>query len=287
MVDLLADLEEDVVPHPNDELANAEAEPDPTVPAEPVGETPTEAGNSNVISILDKLLDDIAPVGSISPYRRLVIYGEPGTGKTCFACGVNCPEEFAKGVLLVAIEPGALAVLNHEELKDNVTVMKFKAMAQMKALIGELKNNPPQLERYHTVVFDTITTLSERHLKSLPLNSVGNPDHLKNNDDLKEFFRLVTDIDDRNIILLSHTREDKDEATGRVLTRLGIGPKAGGALNGMVDLVGYMDRTVSEEGTDAFTLQVHPKGNVTAKTRIGGLPNTLINPKITDLIKEF
>lgn len=274
MVDLLAELDLD-----GDEVTETKA-PEP----EPEPEIPVEEASKQV-SILDKLLDDIAPIGAISPYRKILIYGDPGVGKTVFSCGVGTTG-FADGVLLIAVEPGALAVKNHEEL-SNVTVMKYRALAQLKALVEQLKARPEALEKYHTIVIDTMTTLSERHLKSLPLNSVGNADHLKNNDDLKEFARLLTDIEDRNIIILAHVKEEKDESTGRVLVRTQLGPKFGSALNGMVDCVGYMGRTEDEEGNSQFTLQVHPKGNVTAKTRIGGLPTTLINPKITDLITEF
>lgn len=258
-----------------------------------------EAAAAEADAILDKLLADIAPVGVASPYRRFLIYGDPGTQKTSFACGQGCDPRFGPGVLNMLVEKGGdVSLENHPECSD-VSILKFKALAQVEALISKLAENPPQLDKFHTVVVDTFTTLQERDLRDLAiraaqLDSSRNPnvnigsDYQQNNNHMRSIARKLADLE-RNVVIICHVKEEKDDSTGRMLWRPNLTPKLASAMAGMFDMVGFMtvQPVITDEGKEKLErrLQVHPTNQVIAKTRLGDLPAVMVEPKITDLLK--
>lgn len=250
-------------------------------------------------AILDKLLADIAPVGVASPYRRFLIYGDPGTQKTSFACGQGCDPRFGNGVLNMLVEKGGDTSLENHPECAGVSILKFKALAQVEALIAKLAENPPQLAKFHTVVLDTYTTLQERDLRAMAikaaqLDSSRNPnvnigsDFQENNNHMRSIARRLADLE-RNVVIICHVKEEKDDSTGRMLWRPNLTPKLASAMAGMFDMVGYMTvkPAVTDSGAEKLErrLQVHPTPQVIAKTRIGNLPAVMVEPKVTDLLK--
>lgn len=235
--------------------------------------------------VLSKLMARISPVASAPKRRKVLVYGEPGTGKTVFAASAPSP-------LIVDVERGTMSLLNHDEYRDTA-VLEFRSVAQLELLIGKLAEGA--LPEYETIVIDSFSELQKRDLddilaaaakqdasrnKFLPTG----PDYNINTEHMRRIASSLRDLD-RNVIVTCHVKEEKDDSTGRLLVRPNLTPKLAGTMAGIFDVVGYM--TINGSGENAKrTLQVHPTNKVTAKTRIGGLPPVIEEPTFTTLFKD-
>ncbi len=90
---------------------------------------------------------------------------------------------------------------------------------------------------------------------------------------------------DRNLILVSHEKEDKDEADGIIKISPAVTPKLGQTLMGLMDVVGHLTLQTDKDGNQTRFLQVSPSRRVAAKTRIGGLATNIMNPTMSMFIK--
>lgn len=244
----------------------------------------TEAANE-ADEVLSKLMARISPVGESNKYRKVLIYGDPGTGKTVFTASAPSP-------LIVDVERGTSSITNHPEL-SNAAVLEFRSVAQLELLIAKLGEGA--LPEYQTIVIDSFSELQKRDLddilgaaaksdasrnKYLPTG----PDYNVNTEHMRRVAASLRDLN-RHVIVTCHVKEEKDDSTGRLLVRPNLTPKLAGTLAGMFDVVGYM--SITGQGESAVrTLQVHPTVKVTAKTRVGGLLPVIENPTFTSLFKD-
>lgn len=239
-------------------------------------------------SLLDMLMARIVPVGNKSKFVKILVYGMPGTGKTVFSAT-------APGPLIVDVEKGAHSINNHPELRSAMA-LEFKSIFQVEQLIGFLTAKEPALDQYETIVIDSFSELQKRDLdevvraeaakdaarnKYLPIGA----DYNVNTEHMRQIASALRDLD-RHIIVTCHVKEEKDDTTGRLLVRPNLTPKLASTLAGIFDVVGYMSTSGSGDDT-VRTLQVHPTANVTAKTRIGGLPAVIENPTFADIYTAF
>lgn len=243
------------------------------------------AATAEADEVLSKLMARISPVAAAPKRRKVLVYGEPGTGKTVFAATAPTP-------LVIDVERGTTSLLNHEDL-SSTAVMEFRSVAQLELLIQKLGEGA--LPQYETIVIDSFSELQKRDLddilaaasktdasrnKFLPTG----PDYNINTEHMRRIASSLRDLD-RNVIVTCHVKEEKDDSTGRLLVRPNLTPKLAGTMAGIFDVVGYM--SMNGTGDDAKrTLQVHPTNKVTAKTRIGGLSPVVENPTFTTLFKD-
>lgn len=248
-----------------------------------------ESAVAEADEVLNALLSKITDVDNHNPYLRVMIYGDPGVGKTVFTATAPSP-------LIIDIEDGAKSIKNHPALKDKVKALKFKSIPQVEALIQYLKDDHPAFSEYETVTVDSFSDLQKRDLDNIVREAAKTdasrdrylptgPDYNINTEHLRQFATDLRAIK-KHIIITCHVKEEKDGVTGRILVRPNLTPKLAGTLAGMFDLVGYMSLTGSGENT-VRTLQVHPTPSVTAKTRLGSLPAVMENPTFDDLLTAF
>lgn len=251
----------------------------------PVGSPNPVAVNTETDEILSKLMARIAPVASAPKRRKVLVYGEPGTGKTVFAATAPNP-------LIVDIERGTTSLTNHPEL-SSTAVMEFRSVGQLELLIAKLAEGA--LPEYETVVIDSFSELQKRDLDDILATAAKQdasrnkflptgPDYNINTEHMRRIASSLRDLD-RNVIVTCHVKEEKDDSTGRLLVRPNLTPKLAGTMAGIFDVVGYMSVNGSGESATR-TLQVHPTNRVTAKTRIGGLPAVIENPTFNTLFKD-
>lgn len=245
----------------------------------------TSNESAPVDDILEKLMARIAPVHAAPKRRKVLIYGDPGTGKTVF-CGS------APSPLLVDVERGASSLSNHDEYA-NVAVMEFRSIAQLELLISKLAEGA--LPQYETIVIDSFSELQKRDLDDILIKASRTdasrnqflptgPDYNINTEHMRRIASNLRDLD-RNVIVTCHVKEEKDDSTGRLLVRPNLTPKLAGTMAGIFDVVGYMS-VVGTGDSVTRTLQVHPTNKITAKTRVGGLPPVIENPTFTSLFKD-
>lgn len=247
-----------------------------------------EAKVAEADSILDALMSRITTVDNKSKYLKILVYGNPGTGKTVFTATAPSP-------LIIDVEKGAHSINNHPQLM-RAKALEYKSLFQVEQLIKYLAADTPQLSEFKTIVVDSFSELQKRDLdaivteeaakdanrnKFLPLG----PDYNVNTEHMRMIASALRDLD-RHIIVTCHVKEEKDETTGRILKRPNLTPKLAGTLAGIFDVVGYMATSGAGENT-VRTLQVHPTADVTAKTRIGNLPAVIENPTFDAIYTAF
>ncbi len=91
---------------------------------------------------------------------------------------------------------------------------------------------------------------------------------------------------ERNLIIVCHEKEEKDESDGILKIRPAVTPKLGDTLMGLMDIVGHLTLEIDKEGNQTRYLQVSPSRRVSAKTRIGGLASVITNPTMDMFITE-
>lgn len=246
------------------------------------------AAQAEADSILDALMSRITTVEHKSKYLKVLLYGNPGTGKTVLSATAPSP-------LIIDVEKGAYSINNHPSLR-HAKALEFKSIYQVEQLIKFLAADAPQLAEFKTIVVDSFSELQKRDLdevvaaeaakdssrnKYLPIGA----DYNVNTEHMRMIASSLRDLD-RHIVVTCHVKEDKDDNTGRILKRPNLTPKLAGTLAGIFDVVAYMSTTIVGDKT-VRTLQVHPTADVTAKTRIGNLPSVIENPSFDILYNAF
>ena len=245
---------------------------------------PVEASTDHAETdeILAGLLGRIGDVTQVTKYTKVLIFGQPGAGKTVFSA--TTPK-----TLIVDIERGALSINNHDELKHNAEFMEFRSTFQLEKLIEYLKADHEAFQKYETIVIDSFTALQARDLDDVvkaeaakdasrnPFLPTG-PDYNVNTRHMQKIAADLRDIN-KNIIVTAHVKEVKDDETGVILKRADLTPKLASSMNGIFDVVGYLS---ADEGRRS--LQVHPTKTIAAKTRLGGLPPVIENPSFQTIL---
>jgi len=246
----------------------------------------TEQAAEEVDSILAKLMERIAPVGNAPKYRKVMVYGPPGTGKTTFCASFPKP-------LIVDIERGTMSLLNNPEYR-NTAVLEFRSVAQLELLIKKLGEGAFG-DQFETIVIDSFSELQKRDLDDILRAAAATdasrnkflptgPDYNVNTEHMRQIASALRDLP-MNVVVTSHVKEEKDDATGRVLLRPNLTPKLAGTMAGIFDVVGFL--TVNGTGEAATrTLQVHPTASVVAKCRVGGLKPIVEDPTFDRLFAD-
>ena len=242
---------------------------------------------AEVDNIMAALLGRIAPVEDATPYRKLMLFGPFGVGKTVFCATAPMP-------LIVAVEPtGPLSIGNHPDLKAKTKVFEFKSLYQLETLLDKMIEKPEAFKAIcQTLIIDSFSELQKWDLDDIVTKAAAvdasrnkflptGPDYNINTEHLRQVASKLERIP-FHVIITCHVKEEKDEATGVVRMRPNLTPKLAGTLAGKFDVVAYM--AINGQGDQAVrTLQIGPTNTVMAKTRIGNLPLILDNPTFDSL----
>jgi AAA domain len=252
-----------------------------------------DASQAEANDILSALMSRISRPSDegVSSYRRILIYGDPGVGKTIF--GARSPSP-----LIIRVDPnGNEALFNHADTRD-VPWLEFRSTQQVEGLVSQAKLG--NFDWVKTFFVDTFSELHKRDLDAIaraefeknpfhpqrtsPYLAIG-PDYNQNTEHMRQ---LASDFMSLNahLIFSCHVKEETDTNTGRALVRPNLTPKLAQTLNGMFGAVVYI--SINAEGQRQA--QFHPSMGITAKTQYGGLPSVMEDPsfnKMNDLINEF
>lgn len=228
--------------------------------------------------------DRISSVSEKPPHLKILVYGDPGVGKTVFAAGAPAP-------LFIDAEHGTRSLLNHPEFK-NVLVLPLRSWEDLENLFLEIRAG--EFDDIETIVIDSISELQKRQMDEL-LKAAAAKDRNRNpylpfQQDYKEnteiLRRLVVSFRDleKNLIITAHSQEATDEGTGTIYQRPAVTPKLASTLEGIMDVLGYLSLEIDKDGNQKRSLQVMPSRRIKAKCRIGGLPPIIENPTFNDLL---
>lgn len=228
-------------------------------------------------AILSKLMSRISKPEVLSSNLKVLIYSEPGVGKTTFAgTSPNC--------LLIDVERGARTLQG-----TSVDVMEYVSIEQIDKLVDYLLADSPALAKYDTIAFDSISEMQRRLLDQqlgqaskkagAPVYKAGWDEWGVNTQILRAMVSRFRDIP-KNLIMTAHAKADKEESTGIMQMRPDLTPRLASTIAGMFDVVGYMK--VNSKGERI--MQVQPSKTVVAKSRIVELPKEIVNPTWSSLL---
>jgi len=241
---------------------------------------------------LDALLDTITPLVETEAYAKVLIYGESGTGKTVL--GAN----FGEKVILVDSANGWVSLKNHPDVLHKVQRIEYKGLSQLDALSdaiteGKLECETLVVDEISSIaVMDLDTVLKSRSAKdpSKDPNVPTQPDFFANTERVRRVISKLLALP-CNVVLVAHVREDKDERTGKVMTRPAFTPKTRQTIVQQCHLVGYLTANEIKKDEDDTEyhrrLQVQPTATITAKTRIGGLPTVIDAPNLNTIFADW
>lgn len=237
------------------------------------------------------ILDTASSVAEDPGPWSMLIYGDWGSGKTVFAA-------HAEGYLMIDCEKSRRSLLNHEELVDT-PILKVTTVKSLKNAAAKLLNDKD--ERIKTVGIDTIDSLQRKELESIMReifqkdpNSSRDPDlpsEAEFNRVNRRVARAINEILDacektnRNLIILCHIREDRDDQGTTVLIRPATTPALTNLVAPMVDAVFYMSHRANAKGETERKLYTVATNKIKGKNRFGPLPAQINDPHISTLEK--
>jgi AAA domain-containing protein len=215
----------------------------------------------------------------------MLIFGEPGAGKTWF-CGTAEDHKATSPVLLVDMEGGVLTLRK----RKGVDVVQARTIKELTDVINRVYEDKSGY--YRTFVLDSLTELQKRDMREVMDTEYNKkPDTTdrdvasqrswgKNAERVRRIIRALRDLP-MNSIVTSLAVTEKDEQTGIVRTYPSFPGKMRGEVPGYFDVVGLLYAQEERNG-EVITrrLQVAPSRRVLAKDRTSALGQVLENPTV-------
>lgn len=241
--------------------------------------------------VLERLQNRIANIEEIPVTAKVLLYSDPGVGKTTAAALSPKP-------LIINCEGGTLCLNKFKDFHKKLDIQTFRpdSIKELQEIFWYLKSG--QHDR-QTVVLDSLSEIQRMSMDEILADPKRDDkfdrdtpilqDYGKNTQQLRKLVRAFRDLP-MNVVFTCLASERKDETDGSVKVMPDLTPKLASDVMGYVDVVGYM--FVSEE-KGVRKLLTQPKGKYMAKDRSGKLGTGLLEPtmfhvfnKITDGVVE-
>lgn len=239
----------------------------------------------------------IASPQEIVPYLNLLIYGEPGVGKTLLAS--TAEDHLLTGpVLHLDIEGGLVTVRK----KKNYQAIRVRSIAKIIEVHDMVESLSAKGEcPWKTVILDNISELQKLDLRTVMLEAkekARDPDKVdldvpsqrewgKSGERMRRIIRAYRDLP-VHTIAVAWMGSEHDDSTGIVSYYPLMPGKLRGEVPGYFDIVGRLT-AVSKQGDVVRSLQVAGTNRVVAKDRtdsLGGLVEEPTISKIWDIIQS-
>lgn len=207
------------------------------------------------------------------PVMNVLIFGEPGVGKTVLAAsgqGVPGLDQH----LFLNVEGGDLSIM--DQGLDSMTPGRGedgrpngRTLTDLEELATAIANRTPGFENYRTLIIDSVTELQIRDMDDFvkPGDAIELRDYGKSTRRMQRILRMLRDAN-VNVIFTALSQNIMQKKRGSNELELSeIGPqmtaKVANSLKGYVDFVWYY--YITPEGERV--LITAPKGPIKAKTR--------------------
>jgi|PlaIllAssembly_1097288.scaffolds.fasta_scaffold235152_2 hypothetical protein len=214
---------------------------------------------------------------------NMLVYGDPGVGKTVFAAS-------ADNAVLFDCEGGTLSIQDRIKAKKVIVkdVLRFQDLEDG---LRTLREKPHQ--QVKTIIIDSITEVQKK-LNDMLISTYPDPkrpygdglmlqDWGYNTERMRRLVRTARDMD-YNLIITALAMGIKDDSSGVVTTMPKLSEKLAADVCAYVDIVGYM--FVEEvDGAPVRKMLLQPMGHYFAKDRSGHLPIVIDNPTFNAIHK--
>lgn len=223
----------------------------------------------------------------VVPYLKLLIYGEPGAGKTWLAATAQDSEE-TKPILFLDSEGGTVTIRKRKD----VDVRKIRSMQEVQEIQNILYADDGGY--YKTVVIDSLTELQHLDLRTVMKEEYNQkPDKIdidvatqrawgKSRERLTKIITSYRDLP-CNIVCTALLGSEVDEVNGGSNYFPAFPGKLRGEIPGYFDIVGYLRAEDVRNGNTVEVirkLQVAKTKRVVAKDRTSALGDVVDNPSI-------
>lgn len=222
----------------------------------------------------------VRKVAALKPWINILVYGDPGVGKTVLAGSASAVEAMSP-VLIIDIEGGTLSL---ESMYPDVETIEVKTWKDMMKVYNSLRKGEGG---YKTVVLDSLTEIQKFSMDLIMKdvvdeNSSRDPDVPgmrewgKNVNQTRQLVRLFRDLK-MNVIFTALSEVKDNEKTGKTTIKPSLSGKVKNEIAGFVDIVAYMYVKVRKDQQQRLLL-TSVTDQVTAKDRSGRLPMVVEEP---------
>lgn len=236
------------------------------------------APNRRSVSMAD-FAAGITDIGDMAPSINILIYGDPGSGKTCLAAGLP-------NALFLACDPSWIAAVKIGRRPPNLRVISN--FETLDAGLSWLEDG--NASNYRWIVVDGLSVLQMKLLhqfsreawednpaKRVSAHQPDKPDYFRQQNVIKTSVARLMDLP-TNVLVTAHAVDGDDNGEPVVRPHIeGRGYAVGNAVTALPAMIGYLYPSIVGEGKEARQVRrirweqvVHPETGVTymAKNQI-------------------
>lgn len=219
------------------------------------------------------------------------IYGYWGCGKTVL--GAQFPNN-----LIIDTEGSRQSLLNHPELAT-VPLLVCNTFTRFKSIVDEIiLNKDERIQSRDTITIDTLSTLQMRDLneqmKTVGVKPGRHPDLPSegefniNNTRVRKVLLDLLDRSGKNIVILSHIKEEKDDGGNTLVVRPGNSPSLSGSVANLCSGIFYMTSRTDSKGETIRKLKCMGTPSIWAKNRFSAtLEKEIDEPTAKDVMRAI
>jgi hypothetical protein len=237
---------------------------------------------------------------------KILIYGQPGAGKTFFiGSGAYKPEAFGR-ILVLCPDPGALTLAFDPVVSAQVDIAEIASTDDLETWYEYLKIENAKLplddpQRYRTLALDGLSDVAEMAmLESLAKTTAENPNrdpdmpsvdhHMRVAIIVRREVRRFRDLRDMTFIATALERSVVDQGTGKTYITPALGGKLAAEIGAYFDIIGYVyTDTIKIDGKETVVrrMRVQPNERIIAKDRTRRLGTVIENTSLPDFVERI
>ena len=231
---------------------------------------------------------EVAPPAEAIDWLNVLIYGEPGAGKT-FLAGTAEDSKLTSPVLFLDVEGGTATIRK----RAGIDVKRIRSLKELEGTYNDLYKSIDNGKLYYrTTVIDSLSELTDVDMRSIMKDAYGrNPDKVdpdvpsqrewgKARAHMRTIVRAFRDLPCNTIFTAQVATIQEEGQPTKYMP--GFAGKLRTELPGFMDIVGYIYPELSE-GVIVRKLQIQGTRRVVAKDRTASLGDVLENATIPEI----